>query len=576
VKLPRLEVATLWLFAALAALPFRAAAQGPSVSFFYHPATDLPWATAFLDHRGGATQKVPFLPVVNTHHFLAPLGTGGLTRDVAVAAPLVFLGNGFSIEGDRDSYVGRRLDGSVGEIDVAGTVVLFSHDSPDDDQARLGTSFTIEHRIAEAARRNAAAVVLFSSTGQYPFLEVQYPTPAEIPDIPAISVSRQAALDIFAASGVSPTILQDWASSRTPPESMELITGMRIELAGAFQSIESDHFTLSYPPGAYSDEEMREIAHLNEESLAFLMENLHQDVPLRWDRQLTVAFPGFDSKIFYTAHWGRGYATAMGTFTVSGGGVPDWGNIVHENMHTLAGANWGSTTSFLTEGIARHMEALATDKDSNDERTAHYLLRDELLPLDQLITFEIGEEGLSTQVGYPAAGSFTGFLIETYGLQRFRDAYALEGRTPEEREADDSWNRAFGKGLHDLELEWLARLSEKHRLGHEPLRRHVDRVADFRRTVPVDPAVLERYVGSYMLTAGFPLAISRHGDSLLVDWPGVGTYTLVARSPTEFRFRLADAVITFIPDDNGMAHELILGIERQTIRGARQTDTDGE
>jgi hypothetical protein len=566
----------LALFAVCAALPLRAAAQGPQISFFYHPGTELPWARASLHLGGGATQKVPFLPVVNSGHYLAPLGTGNLTRDVAVDAPLVFVGNGLSVEGEWDSYVGRRLGGSVGAIDVAGKIVLFSYDSPDEHHARLGRSFPLEWRIGEAARRNAAAVVVFSTTSERPFLTVQYTAASESPDIPTISVSRQTVLDIFAASGAfNPAVLQDWASSRAPPESVELIASMRIEIAGAFPRIETDHFTLCYPPDAYDPDDMREIARLNEESLAFLKTTLRDDhVPLRWDRLFTVSFPGFDSKLFYTRHWGSGLASAMGTFAVFEGGVPDWGLIVHENMHILAGVNWGSTTSFLNEGIATHVEALATDRDSNHERTGQYLVGDQLFPLEQMVTFNIGDEGLKTLVGYPAAGSFTGFLIESYGLGRFREAYALEGRPTEERETDDTWTRVFGKELHDLELAWLGWLSDKYGLGQEPVHRHLGRVADFRLAVPVAPAILDRYVGSYMLATGFPLSVSRDGDRLFVDWPGAGRSTLLAKSPTEFRVRLSDAVINFVAGEDGEVDGLVVELSGRTITGVRETDAE--
>jgi hypothetical protein len=572
-KLSRLAVAALVLVVAPAALPLGAAAQGPHISFYYHPATDLPWARAVLHHGGGATQKIPFLPVINSTHFLAPLGTGNLTRDVAVDAPLVFLGNGLSVEDEWDSYIGRRLDGSVGEIDIAGKIVLFSYDSPDDHQERLGRSFPLERRIAEAARRGAAAVVLFSSTRVRPFLTVPYATSPESRDVPAISVARQTAIDIFGASGAfDSTILENWAGSQAPPQSMELITGMRIEFAGAFRRIETENFTLVYPPGAYSDAEMQEISRLNEESLQFLMDTLGEDSDLKWEPLVTVSFPGFDSKLFYTRHWGRGLASEMGIFNVFEGGVPDWGLIVHENAHIIAGLNWASsTTSFLSEGIATHLEALATDRDSNHERTMHYLVSGQLFPLEHLITFDIGQEGLKTQVGYPAAGSFTAFLIDTYGLHRFREAYALESRTFEERERADTWATVFGKELHDLEMEWLGWLSDRYDLGPEPTKRHLDRVEDFRRVVPVEPAVLDRYVGSYMLAVGFPLTISRDGDMLFVDWPDVGRSTLVARSPTEFRIRLADAVIAFVADQQGEVNDLVLNIWGQTITGARES-----
>jgi hypothetical protein len=572
---PRLAVPALVLFAVHAALPLQAAAQGPHTSFFFHPATDLPWARAVLHHGGGATQKVPFLPVVNSGPFLAPLGTGNLTRDVAVDGPLVFVGNGLSVVGEWDSYVGRRRDGSVGELDVAGKIVFFNYESPDAYQEQLGGSFPLERKIAEAARRNAAAVVVFSSTSERPFLTVQHATTSDVPDIPAISVSRQTALDLFAASGAfDSAILRDWSSSRTPPESMELIAHLRVEFAGAFQRIETDNFTLSYPPGAYDDDDMRQLARLNEESLVFLKEMLEDEqVPLRWDRLSTVSFPGFDSKLFYTRHWGRGLASAMGTFNVFDGGVPDWGLIVHENMHILAGVNWGGTSSFLNEGMATHVEALATDRESNHERTVYYLLQDQLFPLEQLITFNIGDPGLKTHVAYPASGSFTGFLIERYGLQRFREAYALEGRPTEQREGDDSWARVFGKELHALELEWLGWLSGKYGLGPEPVHRHLDRVADFRRTVSVDPAILDRYAGSYLLADGFPLAISRDGGGFFVHWPGAGRSTLVATAATDFRFRLTDAVITFVVDEGGDVNELVLEISGRAIRGFREDDT---
>jgi hypothetical protein len=574
-KLSRLAVAAFAVFAAYAALPLRAAAQGPNVSFYYHPATDLPWARAVLHQGGGATQKIRFLPVVNSTHFVAPLGTGNLTRDVAVDAPLVFLGNGLSVEGEWDSYIGRRLDGSVGEMDVAGKIVLFSYDAPDDHQERLGRSFPLERRITEAARRDAAAVVLFSSTREPPFLVVDYPAPSEIPDIPAITVTRQTAIDILAASGAfASAFLEEWESNRAPPQSRELITSMRMGFVGAFGRIETDNFTLVYPPGAYSDDDMREIARLNEQSLVFMMETLRGDVPLMWDPLVTVSFPGFDSKLFYTRQWGRGMASAMGIFNVFEGRVPDWGLIVHENAHILTGLNWaGGTTSFLSEGIATHLEALATDSESNHERTVHYLVSGQLFPLEELITFNVGEEGLKTQVAYPAAGSFTGFLIETYGLQRFREAYALEARTFGERERDDTWVRAFGKELRNLEMEWLGWLSERYQLGQGPIHRHLDRVTDFRRTVPVDSATLDRYVGSYVLAAGFPLTISRDGDVLFVDWPEAGRSTLVARSSTEFRFRLADAVITFVADQKGQVDDLVLRIGGQTIPGARESSS---
>ncbi len=60
-------------------------------------------------------------------------------------------------------------------------------------------------------------------------------------------------------------------------------------------------------------------------------------------------------------------------------------------------------------------------------------------------------------------------LIETYGLQLFKEAYPLERRRPEDREADDTWPRVYEKDLQELEVEWLNWLSLEHGPDEEAL-----------------------------------------------------------------------------------------------------------
>jgi|GEM_PF-1331490 len=555
-------------------LTSRAETQGPQTSYFFHPMTELPWASCFLYHSGGSRQKIPFLPVVNMNFYRAPLGIGNYLRDAVADGSLVFIGNGIVIDGEWNSYIGRRHDISIGEIDVTDKIVFFCFDAPDIYQEKFGKKFPLSKKIKEAADRKAAAVVLFSSRQDYPFLMVQYQNESEIPDIPVITISRESALNIFAASGCfDASVIDEWEKTRTPPQSMELITRMKLEIQGAFARIETDNFILSYPRGSYSDGDMKQIANLNEKSLQFLFKIFNDGEKIKWDKLFTAFFPGYDSKLFYTRHWGRGLACKEGIFNFFEGGVPDYGLIVHENMHILTRINWSSNTpSFLAEGIAMYAEALATDKQKNHLRTAEFLKEGKLFPLEEMTGFMIGVSGLKTDVGYPAGGSFTGFLIEKYGLNSFKEAYALEGRIPEEREKDDTWKRVYGKDLRSLEEEWLRWLAKGYDVKEEALRNHFDKVSKSRQIIELEPSILKDYPGVYRISSDFYLKIIREDKNLLAELPGLGKVKLYPESETVFFFKFIDWKVTFIRDEKGLVTHLVLDYFGQEMKAVKEKE----
>lgn len=179
----------------LVSLPLKA--QGPRPAYYFHPATVLAWAECHICLKGGSEQKLPFLPVILTGFQRAPLGTDNYSRDIQVEAPLVFAGNGISKKDIWDCYRGRRDDYTIGEIDLAGKAVLFCCDFPDKIEEKAGKDIQLNKRIAEAADRKAAAVVLFSFKNEYPFLMVSYDREEAIPRIPAISITRAYASSIL-------------------------------------------------------------------------------------------------------------------------------------------------------------------------------------------------------------------------------------------------------------------------------------------------------------------------------------------------------------------------------------------
>ena len=126
-------------------------AQGPRVSYYYQPATELSFASCYLYLQGGSRQKIPFMPVVSRNFPRAPLGIGDYNKDIEVDAPIVFIGNGIVKENVWNSYIGRRNDYTYGEIDVSGKAVMFCYDFPDAIESKLKDAIPLEKRISEAA-----------------------------------------------------------------------------------------------------------------------------------------------------------------------------------------------------------------------------------------------------------------------------------------------------------------------------------------------------------------------------------------------------------------------------------------
>ena len=429
-------------------------AQGPNPSYYYHPATELPWAECYVHQPGGSQQRIPFLPVIDWKT-RAPTGAGKYMEDVEVDAQLVFAGNGIVQEDGWNSYNGQRLDYTLGEIDVAGKAVLFCYDSPDSIEASLKNQITVGRRIADAASRNAAAVILFSHQKDYPFLRIDSRRETGVGNIPVISITMQSAVDIRSSAWLfgGESVFEKWAESGKT-NSMELITRIQLRFKGDFDNIETDHFTVQFRDEVIPREEMERLSHLNEKSLQFLLDCFQELEHIQWQKLFIGYFNGYDSKTFYTHHWGHGLACDAGVFSVLRGGALDLGTAVHENTHILTYQNWGGSSSFMNEGIAKYTEALATDKNINHKKTVAFLKDGLLFPLEEMLSFKIGVTGIKTDVGYPASGSFIGFLAEEFGLKSVIEALQLESRSDEEKEAKDTWIQVCGKTVSELDQEW--------------------------------------------------------------------------------------------------------------------------
>jgi hypothetical protein len=441
--------------------------QGPNTAYYYNPQTELSWARCTLYLEGGSQLKIPFLPVVSGNFQRAPLGTHNYSKDIDVDSRLVFIGNGIFLDDQVNCYFGRRSDYTLGKIDISGRVVLFCYDFPDKIEEQYGKNAPLKKRIVDAELRGASAVILFSFEKKDPFLMISFDNESDIPKIPVITIAKETAIHILQSAGYdSETFIREWHESGKPPGSSVLISRILLQIESDFEKIETENFLFRFRKEVIPYNSMQEIAEVNEKALRFLLRLFKGDGELRWEKLFAVYFKDYDTKLFFTHHWGSGLASGEGIFIVHKGKVPDFALAVHENAHILAHINWGGSTSFLNEGVGKYAEAMASDKNKNHLQTLRFMEEKKLFPLEDMLDFQIGRTGLKTDVGYPAAGSFVGFLIEKYGLRAFKEVFALENRTKKERENADSWNAAYGKSLHDLEKEWHRWLTDRNDLNH--------------------------------------------------------------------------------------------------------------
>jgi len=79
-----------------------------------------------------------------------------------------------------------------------------------------------------------------------------------------------------------------------------------------------------------------------------------------------------------------------------------------------------------------------------------------------------------------------------------------------------------------------------------------------RQAVKLDPKLYNTYVGEYQLAPGAVFTIRRDGDRLLVRLTGQSFLEIFPESETEFFYKVVNAQITFVKDNQGRVTDLIL------------------
>jgi hypothetical protein len=141
----------------------------------------------------------------------------------------------------------------------------------------------------------------------------------------------------------------------------------------------------------------------------------------------------------------------------------------HELAHVVSG-QLGWAPAWLNEGFAVYAaEYLGADAlalqgwagKTVDQAACSLLRTGDLFPMAELMQLaDIGPSESRPKVSYAQAGSFTGFLAQTLGIEALRMSYETLSPTqlPDEHEA--AFANAFGMSSEDAARSWIARIEQ--------------------------------------------------------------------------------------------------------------------
>lgn len=234
----------------------------------------------------------------------------------------------------------------------------------------------------------------------------------------------------------------------------------------AFDSVNTEHFDIYAWRGSAGARQMPAIATDREQALRRIAETLA--VPFTGRIRL-VLYPDSATKTTQTGHIGNGFASGRTIIEIFNDSVQL--DPYHEVAHIVAGER-GSPPALFDEGFAVYVsQSLGADAlkylgapgKTVSQVVCGYLASGEVIPLTRLFRFtDIGSDSTLPSIAYPEAASVTAFLIEQYGIERFRDVYARLRNTTNAmdlRRNEQIFEQSYGRPIGAVDPAWRAWLA---------------------------------------------------------------------------------------------------------------------
>jgi hypothetical protein len=217
---------------------------------------------------------------------------------------------------------------------------------------------------------------------------------------------------------------------------------------------ETEHFRFYYMPDTAAERDLLELSDLAEASL----DEIRSVLEVPFDGLMSVYLvprvfwqggAAYPDKIQLISYLDRNYTS-----------VETWSYFTHEGTHALAQdllqpkENGGGPDGVLVEGLAVWASDGHYRREPLDAWAALVAESEDYVPLAELRAGPFYE--FQHETSYLEGASFVKFLIERYGLDRFKELY---GQATGEAEHDETLvQRLYGKQYDELEVEWLAYL----------------------------------------------------------------------------------------------------------------------
>jgi len=223
------------------------------------------------------------------------------------------------------------------------------------------------------------------------------------------------------------------------------------------------HFDIYYPKGSAAAREIDRIAKQKDTGFEQICQFVGKDSDIRIRM---VFFEDGSTKQRATGHQGAGWA--YGHTIVEIYNDQEKSDPYHETAHILMGA-LGGPPALFNEGFAvylseklgvRALEGMGGGQATIYQRVKELKSKGDWIELPQLLTFtQIGPAESRPPVAYPEAASFVKFLIDTYGKDKFLQAYQTlqnSGSKTVQEENAKKLEQICGKPLPTLQQQWEA------------------------------------------------------------------------------------------------------------------------
>jgi len=221
----------------------------------------------------------------------------------------------------------------------------------------------------------------------------------------------------------------------------------------------TQHFNIYYFAGSTAENNIDLICEQRETAFIKIAKYMGFDNDIKVDLYL---YEDSETKTAETGHTGNGWA--YGTVIVELYNDKQRVNPIHELVHIIAGAMYGNSMSVFSEGLAVFLVNKLSDSHSNNavndisDRIRTLKVNDELFPIKDLLSLEIGTMESKPKISYLQAASFVKHTIDTLGKNKFFELYSslkwdytVKGISMNIAHIQN----AFGKNIYDIENEWL-------------------------------------------------------------------------------------------------------------------------